>query len=466
MFSYHAITCYKTRRLKRKKQVFKLPPEVTHLVFYPLEEKTVPKKANSNLDQPDLEDEQIQQVVSEVLDRDYKNRASDFYDPTEIQSDEDQEEVLPDQSEVIDSKSNSKNDNDSLSLSNSVSFICYDDNNQYETIVKKKKKEKEILKQFGKDMANSSKATNSEFSSPIETQFNSGFQDTSNYCSSKGEKENAFRRGSHYFCTFPKRKPNPVTPDMKRKIGKQREFEGKFNYYAGAYSDSDDEEVHIHNRSQKKEKLNDYNKYDFNGHFRTKRHYSDDDENEDPRYYHPYIPETTINPRVVSEKRCKKIIGKKNGKVFKTLSPKEHPQPFNYTNIYLEPKRFEKSIFYPKRIFFNLESEDSFLKHPNSPRPDKVRKYNNSLFESNIHFYDFDKPRSNSVSSADSSSKKNSARSPNYHYGLKRDDFQYHLHYYDKKPSTPDPLPHDLSYARRFPDEYLQSLAEEKDQNN
>ena len=399
------------------------------------------------------------------MNNNYKSRAADFYDEIEVQSNE---EVTSTQSE--NTNSTPRNENDSLSLSNSVSFTYCDDSDQQKNADKKKKKKKDRASQIEKDK-------NSEFEKELEYHQNELISQsqlnenrtriTYDEYINKKEIDDPFRRGAHFFCTFPKRKPNPVTPDMKRKIGKQREFEGKFNYYAGAYSsdyDYEDDDFKKHQNRHKKE-LNDYNKYDFNGHFRRKRHYSDSDENDDPRYYKPYIPETTINPRVVSEKRCKKIIGKKNEKVFKTLPPKEHPQPFNYTNIYLPPKRFEKSIFYPHGILHNLESEDSFLKHPNSPRLDKVKKYNNKLFESNIHFYDFDdidniihKQRSQSATPSHSSSEKKK-KNQDIHYDLRNRGYQSHLHYIDKDPNTNNSPSQNMNDARRFPDNYLQSIA-------
>lgn len=444
------------QRPRKRKNVFKLPPEVTNLVFYPLEEKHVDDKVNQD-ESETYDNEKIQQAVHEVLNNNYKNRASDFYDEIKIQS---HEEVVNSQSE--NSNSTSRNENDSLSVSNSVSYTYCDDFNQQNKIEKKKKTRKDHSSQTETDSQNSTVKKETDDNRRKPKQFY--------HPNNEEEIEKQFRRGAHYFCTFPKRKPNPVTPDMKRKIGKQREFEGKFNYYAGQYNsdnDYDEEDDFKNHQKHHHEKLNDYNKYDFNGHFRKKRHHSDFDENDDPRYYTPYIPETTINPRVVSEKRCKKIIGKKNDKVFKTLSPKKHEETFNYTNIFLPPKRFEKSIFYPKGILHNLESEESFLKHPNSPVQDKVKKYNNKLFESNIHFYDFDdidnyiqKRRSQSVSPPEKKKKKNQ----DIHYDLRNRGYQYHLHYIDKDNKDTDNTnspPQNFTDARRFPDNYLQSMADQ-----
>ena len=482
MFSYKVISSWQKQRPRKRKNVFKLPPEVTNLVFYPLEEKVVEDESNQ-VEGSSFDEKKIQQVVNEVLNDNYKNRTADFYDEVNIQSfEEEEEEENSSQSE--NSNNTPQKENNLLSISNSISYTYCDDSNQKEIISKKKRKQKDIIDRFGQDLTNSflKKQTKNLPDEQIyqkELVIKQISKDQNKNDLNQEECENQFRRGAHYFCTFPKRKPNPVTPDMKRKIGKQREFDGKFNYYAGAYSsdsdsDYEDDDFKKHQRKHhQKEKLNDYNKYDFNGHFRKKKHYSDSEDNNDPRYYKPYIPETTINPRVVSGKRCRKILGKKNNKSLNPLTPKEHPQSFNHTNIYLPPTRFEKSIFYPKVFPYNLESEDSFLKHPNSPRLDKVKKYNNKLFESNIHFYDFDdmdynqKPRSQSATPTSPLDKK--SKNQDIHYDLRRDDYQSHLHYYDKNTNqntnkiedASDTRLQNLIDARRFPENYLQSIADE-----
>lgn len=480
MFSFRALTSIPIKPRKRKKQVFKLPQEVTNLKFYPLDEK---KQHSVN---GDLEEDNIQEAINEVLSHNYKNRSLDFIDESEPESSENQQSVRINAKEQVNEPIPTPNisedipprEQQALSISNLMVFdsapVDEIETNQTNEVIstpntKSNQKKKIHDKKKSTQTVESSPTQTSETinqsqvriqqsSKPIigNIELNAALTNRTENVENVTEenKENPFRREAHCFCTFPKRKPNPVTPEMKKLIARQRIFEHKPNYYPEALTSSSDSEdidfnsFHIHHDI--------HNNFDWNHHRRACK--SDYDDENDPRFYKPEIPELTRNPRSVSSKLCQSILRKKpksNNK--QSLTPKRPKEQFNCNNVYVPPEKIDVSIFYPKKEITNLESEESFLLHPDKPLPSPVRKCNNSLFKSNIHFCDFDSDhRSNSVASEVQSQ---SDQIKNDDIEEASDENDYNEAATDN--SAPNDHRHDLNYARRFPEKYLQSLAEE-----
>ncbi|OHT13431.1 hypothetical protein TRFO_16417 [Tritrichomonas foetus] len=503
MYSFRTKTSLNKGKPK-KPPVFTLPPEVVNFKFVPY----VDEKGKLIVDQRETEEEKLQREINELLNKKYKGRSNDFIDDEELKKREKQNRICEHNDEngehnVISNSSESISNSSDIKhsrvvISDSVSYNY--DNVEDETDSMNKPKVNNKKEKSPRKGKRSRKLQSEEHFGEFEDA-NESF-DIQKVCSQrknnigdiyeediiidkKEHQENPYRRGAHYCCTYPDRKPNPVTKEMKQKINKQRIFEGKPVYFADTSSDDDEGEFLSPQKHNHKKKM------------------------KDPRILNPEIPDLTCDEKVASMKRCKAILGTKEIRKAKIekAKPKKHQENFNSVTVYLPPKRVEQlSIFYPKDKPHNLESEESFLLHPDQPMTPKVRKVNNKLFESSIHFVDFDdknddrkyfkkknvsktpepiKQRSQHVQfdlRNAQNIKENNIPEKNEENAVKEKvDGENEMNsdvneneiilsdqpseYYDDDESMSSfEEPKDLSFARRFPRKYLQSLVENNQQ--
>ena len=422
MYSFRAITSL-PRKSPKKRRIYKIPPEIMNMSFFLRE----PEK-EEEIDPEKKENEELNKAIEQALSKDYKNRSSEFYDPNIDEYDQTEIEDLNNSmnaSEIADKMQNNlqkkidkiqemQQSQNKHSISSDDSKITMSDAIAY-GIGSPRRKQKQTQKS-GEDGAQTEEKINVSLH----------LVRTTNNTKKNKVKENPFRREAHHFCTFPKRKPNPVTKEMKDKIRHQRWFEHKPDYY----EESSDEEEEVW----------------------------------DPRVLNPVLPELTQDPAELSRKRIREIKKKLRrwDRLRAKMNKKIEENKNSSINIYNPPDPVDvhpsiKSPFEKTPDKRHLkESEDSGLLHPNSPKRERVRKVNNSLFESNIHFVDFEEE--------DNPEKKKRNESLATRLGIPHVRFS-DIENPNNKPQQEKVEKNEIGdrkkflYARRYPKSFLQRLA-------